>query len=262
MFEFHKDKKRYFDWQYFISRDYIVPFVEDQLNLDAKLRVMEIGCAEAGVLKAFIEKGHQCTGVELHDARVEIAKQFLKEPFESGQIQFISKDIYELSEAEINNMQYDLIILKDVIEHIHDQEKFMQQVGKFLAPNGKIFFAFPPWTMPFGGHQQLFRSKFLSKIPYTHLLPRGLYALLLKAFEKQDKVNNLLEIWDTGISTRRFEKIAKEAGYKITKRRFYLFNPIYQYKFNLQPREQYNFISKAFFRDFFTTCAYYLVERE
>jgi 2-polyprenyl-3-methyl-5-hydroxy-6-metoxy-1,4-benzoquinol methylase len=63
-------------------------------------------------------------------------------------------------------------LLKDVIEHIHDQPKLIAWMKSYLAPNGTIFFGFPPWQMPFGGHQQLCRNKVLAKLPYYHLLPR------------------------------------------------------------------------------------------
>ena len=57
MFEFHKNKPKYFLHQYQTAKDYIVPFVERDMTLGADTRVLEIGCAEAGVLKAFVEKG-------------------------------------------------------------------------------------------------------------------------------------------------------------------------------------------------------------
>ena len=49
MFEFHKNKPKYFQHQYLTARDYIVPFVEEDLVLNDQTRVLEIGCAEAGV---------------------------------------------------------------------------------------------------------------------------------------------------------------------------------------------------------------------
>ena len=72
-------------------------------------------------------------------------------------------------------------------------------------------------------------------------------------------VKDLEEIKETGISIERFERIAKE-NYSILARKLYLFNPIYKHKFNLQPREQVGFIRPLpYFRDFLTTCAYYVI---
>jgi len=147
------------------------------------------------------------------------------------------------------------------LEHIHDQNKFMGFVKKFLNPTGKIFFGFPPWYNPFGGHQQICESKILSKFPYFHLLPKFLYKGILKIFgESEAKIDALLEIRETGISIERFERILNNENYKIDKRTFYLINPNYEVKFNLKPKEQFKTISSLpFVRNFLTTAGYYLV---
>lgn len=261
MFEFHKDKQHYFTIQYKISKNYIIPFIKPFMENDKGLKVLEIGCAEAGVLKAFLEKGHKCTGIELSASRIELAKQFLKEEYENGQIDFINKNIYDIDIENDLPHKYDLIILKDVIEHIPDQEKFISTLKKFMNPHAKIFFGFPPWQMPFGGHQQLCDNKYLSILPWIHILPKFMYKWILKSFnETPDKINALMEIKDTGISIERFQRIIKRNNFLQLSRKFYLINPIYQYKFNLKCREQYGFISvSAVIRNFFTTSAFYLI---
>lgn len=261
MFEFHKDKERYFAIQYQISKDYIIPFIAPFCDLNKELNILEIGCAEAGVLKAFLEKGHRCTGIELSPSRIELAKEFLKEDFEKGRIDFITKDIYAIDVEKDLPHLYDLIILKDVIEHIHDQEKFIQQLRHFLNPDGTIFFGFPPWQMPFGGHQQMCESSIASILPWYHIFPKSLYKMTLKMFgETKEKIEALMEIKETGISIERFQRIVKRSGFQIITKKFYLINPIYTYKFNLKSREQLGFIScSTYLRNFFTTTAYYLI---
>ena len=53
----------------------------------------------------------------------------------------IAEDIYNIEPAP-----FDLIILRDVIEHIHNQERFMGFLKRFIAPGGVVFFGFPAWT--------------------------------------------------------------------------------------------------------------------
>ncbi len=261
MFEFHKDKERYFNIQYEISKNHIIPFVEPFVDLKKELKILEIGCAEAGVLKAFLELGHRCTGIELSKKRVELAKTFLKEELENGRVDFIAKDIYEIDPGKDLPHLYDLIILKDVIEHIPEQEKFVQRLKDFLFPGGKIFFGFPPWQMPFGGHQQMCKNKIAAVLPWYHLFPRGVYRMMLKMFgESREKIEALLEVKETGISIERFQRIMQKAGYKTLARKFFLINPIYEYKFNLKSKKQVGFISgSAYVRNFFTTTIYYLI---
>jgi len=155
-----------------------------------------------------------------------------------------------------------LIILKDVVEHIPDQEKFIPYLKKFLKPGGYVYFGFPPWYMPHGGHQQVCSNKFLSILPWFHLLPTFIYKKFLQLFgENQFTIKELLEIKDTGISIERFERIVQKANYTIPAKTFYLINPIYRYKFGLQPRKQIKWIAAIpFIRNFFTTCVYYLIK--
>lgn len=260
MYDFHTDKPRYFNMQADNARQYVVPFVEKYKPITPGTRVLEIGCAEAGVLKAFIEKGCVAVGVELEETRLVLAREFMKEELEKGLISFVSKDIYKVDiETELKG-KFDIIVLKDVIEHIHDQKKLIAWMKSFLNPGGVIFFGFPPWQMPFGGHQQLMSNKLLSKLPYFHLLPMPIYKSILK-LGKQDPVG-FGEIKETGISIERFERIVKETGYKVVNKTHYFINPIYTYKFGWKPKKQLGVISAVpWVRNFFTTCVYYLIEQ-
>ncbi len=262
MFEFHADKKKYFDIQALNSSKYILPFIESNFTITKGMRVLEIGCGEGGVLKPFLDKGAFCIGVEFDHTRIENGKKWLSEEIEKGKLSFIVKDIYDTT-VEALGGKFDIIILKDVIEHIHDQSKLLARLKEFLTPGGIIFFGFPPWQMPFGGHQQLCQNS-LSKVPYFHLLPNALYKKTLKLFKEPDYIiNDLLEIKETGISIERFEKIVKRNNYKIVNKIDYLFNPIYEYKFNIKPKKQNSLIAKIpYVRDFVTTCVYYIIKNE
>ncbi|WP_315816100.1 hypothetical protein [Paraflavitalea speifideaquila] len=101
----------------------------------------------------------------------------------------------------------------------------------------------------------------MSKLPWYHLLPRSLYAYILK--RNNEPVGDLLEIRDTRISIEQFERIAKKTGYKISLSRHYLINPIYEYKFGWKARKQLGiFRHIPWFRNFVTTCVYYLITPE
>ncbi len=260
MFEFHADRKRYFDIQVMNAEKYVIPFIEEKFPVKPGMRVLEIGCGEGGVLKAFINKGCEGVGVELDTPRIEDALKFLPDDVAAGRIRFVAKDIYLVDIEKDFSGRFDIIVLKDVIEHIHDQPKLIGWMKNFLNPGGIVFFGFPPWYMPFGGHQQMCRSK-VSKLPYIHLLPRGIYRWILQ--KKKEPVDALMEIRDTGISIERFEKICKKEGYIFLYKRHYLLNPIYEWKFGWKPRKQAALIKAIpFFRNFLTTCVYYIIQPE
>lgn len=261
VYDFHTDKARYFDYQYRNSRDYILPFVEKFMDGFVGKTVLEIGCAEGGVLKAFLESGCRCTGIELRESRIEHGRKFLAQELESRNMRFISKDIHKIEFGRDIDHKFDLIILKDVIEHIYGQKELIEKLKDFLNPGGMVFFGFPPWQMPFGGHQQMFRSKLLSVTPYFHMLPGALYKWTMKVFgEDEIKIKGMMSIKDTGISIERFEKIVQRSGFRVIHRRHFLINPIYRFKFGLKPREQYRALTKIpWLRNFYTTAVYYLI---
>jgi SAM-dependent methyltransferase len=261
MYQFHKDKKRYFDFQYWTARDYIIPFLSGKIDFNRKLQVLEVGCAEAGVLKAFLEKGHQCTGIELSEARTELAKEFQKDAIKEGRLKFINRNIYDINVEKDLETKFDLIILKDVIEHIPDQQRIIKRLKDFLVPGGKIFFGFPPWQMPFGGHQQICHNKFLKALPWFHLLPYGIYKRILKLGGERDVIiKELIEIKETGISIGQFENYCRRNKLKILQRKSFLTNPIYKFKFGLPVISYPNIIGYIpFIRNFYITASYYIV---
>lgn len=260
MFEFHKDRKRYFDIQVLNAQQHVLPFIEKAFPVTAGMRVLEIGCGEGGVLKAFVDRDCVGVGVELDELRLINAREWLADDIAVGKISFISKDIYLVDpHTELNGL-FDIIVLKDVIEHIHDQPKLIAWMKTFLKPTGVIFFGFPPWQMPFGGHQQMNSNKWLSKLPYYHLLPRSLYKWLLQ--KGNGPVAELLEVRDTRISIEKFERIAKETGYTIIHKLHFLVNPIYEWKFGWKAKAQFKLIEAVpYLRNYFTTCVYYLIQQ-
>ncbi len=263
MFDFHLDKSRYFEMQYRVTVDHILPFLDRQVPGKSWRRVLEIGCAEAGVLKAFLERGAFCTGVELSPSRVESAEAFHREAVAAGRIEFVNRNIFDIDPENDLGGRYDLVILKDVIEHVPGQREFIAHLPLFLEEGGLIFFAFPPWQMPYGGHQQICKRKWLARLPYVHLLPAGLYrSILTWAGESDATVEELMDIKRTGISIERFERCLRASHLRILARTHYFVNPIYQYKFGLHPRIVWTWVSRLpWIRNFFTTGVYYLVGR-
>jgi len=257
----HTDDAVRYQQQVDNAREYLIPFITEHITLTPATRVLDIGCGEGGVLIPFLEKGCRCTGIELYEPRAVLARQFLANYVASGQAEIVNQNIYEEEALNAYTHQFDLILLKDVIEHIPDQERFIPYLKKFLKPGGMVYFGFPPWYMPHGGHQQVCKSKFLSFLPWFHLLPKPLYKGVLRMFGEYDAVIvELLEIKDTGISIERFEKIVAQSGFRVKRKQFYLLNPIYRYKFGWKPRKQAKWLGGIpYVRDFFTTCVYYVI---
>lgn len=256
---YHDNRARYFEHQYRVTADHVIPFVEQSGPLPERPHVLEIGCAEAGVLKAFLERGAIAVGVDRNGKRLERGREFLKDAIASGRLTLLHEDAQALLERREYVGRFDLIVLKDVIEHVEDRPALFAMMAKLLAPGGRVFLAFPPWRMPFGGHQQMCRSKLLSHLPYFHLLPMPAYRAVLRAFaEKPARAESLIATKRTGLATAELEQLSERLGFHISSRRFYALNPMYAYRFGVAPRVQARSITALeSLRDFVTTCAYY-----
>ncbi|WP_153797923.1 class I SAM-dependent methyltransferase [Foetidibacter luteolus] len=243
------------------SRNYVLPFIEKAIPVKSGMTVLEIGCAEGGVLVPFLEKGCMVVGVDLNEERINTANEYNKEAVDKGMAAFRAQNVYDESFVAEFDHYFDIIILKDAIEHIPAQEQFIPHLKKLLKPGGQIYFGFPPWYMPHGGHQQICANKFLSMLPYFHLLPKPLYRGIVKMFgEDKGIIKELMDIKATGITIERFEKIVHNTGFRVTNKQHYLLNPIYKYKFKVNPRKQSPIISAIpYVRDFLTTCVYYTI---
>jgi len=259
MQERHKNRDKYFQEQSYTTKKYVIPFLAEVKNIDTELEVLEIGCGEGGNLEPFLSAGFKVTGVDILESKIKNANKFFENHEKRGNLQLIVSDIYE--PVKDLDQKFDIVFMRDVLEHIHDQEKFMAYVKRFLKPDGLFFLGFPPWQNPFGGHQQTCKSRFLSKLPWFHLLPGKLYPWTLKLFkEHKVTIESLLEIKETRIHIERFRRIVKNENYSILREEFWFINPNYEVKFGMKPRKMNSFLGGIpYVRNLFITTNYYIL---
>lgn len=254
----HADRKQYFDEQALTTAKYVIPYLNDLIHITPDTKVLEIGCGEAGNLKPFLDIGcKRVVGIDIGETRIANGKKFFADHPNNHNLELIAKDIYLVEDLE----EFDLIITRDVIEHIPDQDKFMARCRDFMKPDGLFFIGFPPWFNPFGGHQQVLENRIFSKVPYFHIVPRPIYKRFLKLIgETEGKVESMLEIYDTRITIDRLNRILKKNNYQVLKQTDWFINPNYETKFGLKPRKQLRIISAIpFIRNFLITASYYVV---
>ena len=152
--------------------------------------------------------------------------------------------------------------MHDVIEHIdpEDKDEFMSRAKALLKPSGVIMSAFPAWKMPFGGHQQICRSR-LCRLPFIHLLPEKWYEGYLKICnEKDDKVNELMSIRRSRMNIESFESLCCRTGLKIKDRTLWLINPHYKAKFGLRPVKLHKYLTCGnWIRNHMSTSCFYIL---
>jgi 2-polyprenyl-3-methyl-5-hydroxy-6-metoxy-1,4-benzoquinol methylase len=222
---------------------------------------LEIGCGEGGNLLPFAEKECNVTGIDRSEERISQAISYFKLLGFNGR--FIYSDFFDFSSEEDMN-KYDIILIHDVIEHIDKCRKveFILHAKEFLSETGIIFWGFPAWQMPFGGHQQICRNGFCSKMPFIHLLPLSVYNKILFIFGENDScIKELLNIKAAGLSIEHFESIIKESNGRIVDRILWFINPHYKQKFKLKPRKLMPILSSIrYIRNYFSTSCFYITK--
>lgn len=264
-YEFHTDPKRYLEILVNNTRKSSLPFIMANKpggkTEIGSLRILELGCGEGGNLQPFAEQGAQCIGMDLECNKIEHGKEIMKTFIDNGTLELHCGNIFDPTWAAKFKGQFDLIILKDVIEHIPMKLEALKAMRDYLCEGGLIFVGWPPWYMPFGGHQQIAQNKWLKKLPWVHLLPRGLYRSFVKACGESPKmVDELVEIHDFRVTINQMNRLTKDANLKVVNTKFYFINPIYEDKFGLKTRTLWKPVTAIpVIRDFFTTSCYYLL---
>lgn len=256
MQERHQDRFRYFNELAATSREYFIPYINSHFPIMAGTQVLEIGCGEGGNLLPFARKGCRVTGVDIAKTRINQAEEFFREAKAEGK--FIASDIFLLKDLE---GVFDVIICHDVFEHIAAKQKLLEQLHHYLKPGGVIFFSFPAWQMPFGGHQQICRNHLTSHLPFIHLLPTYFYRKLLQASgEDSSCIAELMSIKETGVTIEQFEHLTQITNWEIENRLLYFINPHYQVKFRLTPRKLWQPLTHLpILRNFLCTSCFYLL---
>lgn len=152
---------------------FVEPFIEESSN------ILEIGCANGGLLKFFKEKGHHITGLDLGESEVNYGR-------EKHGLNLIHKSIDDFQ----GDAKQDLIIMIHVIEHLTDCSETMQKIYENLSDTGLLYISCPDVDTLING--QIYKSDWLTlmqnahtinfdKISITNLL--GKYGFELHYFE-------------------------------------------------------------------------------
>lgn len=262
MQERHTNREQYFEELAQTCRKYYIPYLQHYMFLNSNVKVLEIGCGDGGNLLPFLEIGCDVTGVDISATRISQAKTFLEERKNlfSGSLCLSCKNIFLWD----SDMKFDIILVHDVIEHIVDKLGLLQKMEDLLSDNGLVLCGFPAWMMPFGGHQQICRSKVLSHLPFVHLLPNVFYKLMIRACgESEARVEELLDIKKCRTTVESFEKLLTNTSLSVVDRTLWLVNPHYEIKFKIHPRKLvFPFDKIPYIRNFFSTSCFYLLSKK
>ena len=245
--------EQHFHEQQLFAEKYLIPLLERHIPDFRQKRVLEVGCAEAGLLDYLQKLGmKELTGIELEASRVEIARKY------NATLDVRVGDIADQTLPEKISGRFDVIIMRDVIEHVPNRESTFRVLWELLQPGGYLFITFPPRFSPFAGHQQHARS-FLKHTPYVSLLPEFLWRRMGRWLgEPEEFLDSVMLNYRIGLSIRQFEKFYRRQGFVPVLKDLFLLRPIFKYRMGLPIIK---FPNIPFFREFKTTGCEYLLRK-
>ena len=218
----------YWEYQNLLAKEYYIPYLKNQKIL-LNSNVLDVGCGNGGFISAIRSinstSSHMIKGIDI-------------KAFRSWEDDNTNYNVHNILDDNNKDYQkkYDLIILRDVIEHIHkkDKKRFMLEIISFLNQDGKIFVTFPPYLSPFGLHQQAIMKSFLKYIPFLSLIPRFILKKLICRFESKAIWVEIKEIIDSGMTIFAFKKILKQVGLEIYRKRYFSIRPSHEIRYGIK----------------------------
>lgn len=227
--DLHTRTKRNVRMQYRLAVHTLIPWLESLGCMEPNAVVCEIGCAEGGVLAAFAEHGATyALGTDIQGAlltQISIPLwQALRIPMEFTQHDVIYQNVPKAWQG-----RFDIVLLRDVIEHLDDPTIALKNIARLLRPGGVVVVTFPPYTSPFGGHQQLMGTV-AGAIPFLHMLPWPVFNHFI---QNSDPINReeLERLYRIRCSASGVVKAAGNAGLLVRDERYFAMRPVFRWKY-------------------------------
>jgi 2-polyprenyl-3-methyl-5-hydroxy-6-metoxy-1,4-benzoquinol methylase len=103
-------------------------------------RVLDVGCAYGGVLRAFARRGAQVLGIDSNERLLSLATANLADAPESRhRLEHVRLE--DLDASHIG--QFELIVCDNVLEHVVDPSAAVERLSSLLAVGGELYVAVP-----------------------------------------------------------------------------------------------------------------------
>jgi 2-polyprenyl-3-methyl-5-hydroxy-6-metoxy-1,4-benzoquinol methylase len=221
----------YWTYQYHLAAKFHIPLMESWGVVFENAKILDVGCGDGGFTAAMADRGARCVGVEI--------KEFKRKANGDPRLRYVIQDVTTPDAPEKLGADYDLVVLRDVIEHIPlaQKENFLLSLERFLNHTGKIFFTFPPFYSPYGLHQQTALKSKLRAIPYLHYVPWFLLRKLATwAGEPSASLAVAEEIVQCRMTMRHFKQLARKTGMTILHEKHYFVRPSHEIRYGVKTR--------------------------
>ena len=201
-----------------IRIEYIKNNVMDNFNLSSDIKpfkgisVLDIGCGGGLLSEPMARLGANVVGIDASKKNIDVAKHHLNKSN-------LEIEYYNSSPENFNSKRnFDVILNMEIVEHVADVQKFINESSKFLNKNGIMFIA----TL-----NQTLKS-------YVFAILGAEYILRWLPIGTHD--------WNKFIKPKNLEKICESSMLKLKKVNGVKFNPILN-KWKISNDKSVNYIS-------------------
>jgi SAM-dependent methyltransferase len=253
--------ERYRRYQEALAVRFLLPALSAWGVVVGGKRVLEVGCGDGGCAAAFARAGARVSAFDIDARLVDIAAALDRR--ENTSVRLCVGDVGDATAPFWDDGPFDVVLMRDVVEHIADLVGALANVRARLAPGGVVFVVFPPYYSPYGAHQQIlprrtFAGVPYNKLPYLHLLPDGLFARLTAGDAPSER--EVARLRGIRLTLSGFERRARAAGLRVRRRRLYLSRPSFALRYGL-PVVRAGFLGKVpGLRELVVTAGYFLLE--
>lgn len=167
----------------------LIKYLIKRYNINAKHKLLELGCGRGEFLYAFQSLGINGYGVDISDSAKKICDKekifcidFLKEkiPFEDN--------------------SFDVVYSKSFIEHFYYPEEIFKEIYRVLKPSGIIINLTPDWEAVYKN----FYEDFTHRTPFTIDSLRDIYLIHNFKEVKVEKFKQLPILWTSNFFLKIF----------------------------------------------------------
>jgi 2-polyprenyl-3-methyl-5-hydroxy-6-metoxy-1,4-benzoquinol methylase len=155
--------------------------IKDILEKKRLSKIIDLGCGDGGLILSILKnyENKKITGVDASPRRILDLKKKIK-----GQ-KFLCRDI---SSMNLGKNKFDLVICTQVIEHVEDDRKLVDEIFKILKPKGYLYIS-SVIKKPFAIYKYRRRGKFV--LDPTHEREYGSKEEFIHLFKEKFKIRKL-----------------------------------------------------------------------
>lgn len=150
-------------------------------ELKKNSKLLEIGCGRGDFLKAFVESGMKCHGVDISDSAKKICPEANIET-----IDLLNDKLPYPDDC------FDIIYSKSVVEHFYYPEKIFEEAYRVLKPSGILITLTPEWEYIY----KSFYEDFSHRTPFTKDSLRDIQKLTNFKDIKVESFKQLPILWE------------------------------------------------------------------